>query len=91
MPLDAVCDRLKGGEVLIVGGLAAGELPDAFGRIEFGAVGRQELQREAGLGLFAPPLVDAAMVIGGIVEEDSDPAAGVRADLPQLLEAERAG
>jgi len=62
------------------------EFPDALDWVQFGAVGRQEVQREA-LGALLPPLlVKSRVVISGIVRDHHDAPSGSRGGRPQRLE-----
>ena len=47
----------QSGEVLVMGSLAPGELPETLNGIVLGAVGRHELQGELVAALLAPGLV----------------------------------
>ena len=67
------------------------ELPDALDWVQFGTVGRQEVQREA-LGALLPPLlVKAGVVVSRIVRDHRDTASGSTAGRPQRLEKLPAG
>ena len=78
-------------EVPVVRGLPTRELPCALDRIEFRTVGREKLQREARLGFAAPVLMQAGMMVRGIVEDDNDTTTGVTTDLAQVLKKREKG
>jgi len=54
----------------------AHQLPDAFDRVEFRAVGRQEMQDEAVSDLLPPWGMKYRVMVFGIVDDDHDLAAG---------------
>ena len=68
------------------------ELPHSFDRIEFGAIGREEVQGKM-VGLPRPPgLVESGVVIGGIVSDDDYPSSGATTGLAELAkELKKAG
>ena len=67
------------------------EFPDALDWIQFGTVGRQEIQREA-LGALLPPLlVKPGVVVSRIVRDHRDTPSRSAAGRPQRLEKLPAG
>lgn len=71
---------------------APGEFPHSLDRIQFGAVGRQEVQSEAMTGLlFSPAFVETSVVIFGIVGDDDDAAAGSGAGTSEVTEKAEEG
>ena len=65
-------------------GLPTGQLPYALDGTEIRAVGRKELQGKTRFGLAAPALMHFGVVVGSIVEDHNDTAAGVATDLAQV-------
>jgi hypothetical protein len=67
------------------------EFPDALDGVQFGAVGRQEIQREA-LGALLPPLlVNPSVVVSGIVRDHHNTPSRSAAGRPQRFEELSAG
>jgi hypothetical protein len=54
LSFDGSDDAIEEGKVAVVEAESAGEFPDSFDGIQFGAVGRQEVQAEIGDLLDAP-------------------------------------
>ena len=75
LKLNDVDEIFQLGKVLIVDTFSAGELPYAFDRIEFGAIGRQKVKLEVMRMQFSPGLVKPSMVVFGIVHNHNDAAA----------------
>lgn len=69
----------------------ADQLPDPFNRIELGAVRRQEMKTEMVCDFFAPFLVQACVMVTGIVGNHDDGPAGPTADALNLPEEIPAG
>lgn len=89
------CDRrdnvVQSREIPIVQTTAADQLPDAFDRIEFGTVRRQEMKAEMSCNIFSPLLVQAGVVVTGVVDNHDNGPARVAADTFDLLEEIPAG
>jgi hypothetical protein len=89
--LDGEDHVLQLGKVTVMETAAAREFPNALDRIQFRAVGRQEIQREA-LGALLPPLsVKSSMVVLGIVRDHHHAPRRSGGDRLQRLEKLPAG
>jgi len=73
-------------EIAIVKTTAADQLPDAFDRIEFGAVRRQEMKTEMSRNVFAPLLVEDGVVVTCVVDNHDNCPGRAAADSFDLLE-----
>ena len=78
-------------EVSIVQAPAACEFPDALDRIQFRAVGREVIKREASRVLLPPIAVQASVMVFGVVGNHHDAASAAGAGRPQVLEKPPAG
>ena len=89
------CDRrdnvVQSREIPIVQTTAADQLPDAFDRIKFRAVRRQEMQAEMCCDFVPPLLVEARVVVTGVVDNHDNGPARAAADSFDLLEEIPAG
>jgi hypothetical protein len=68
-----------------------GEFPYSFDGIELGAVGRKKVQSESGCLLLPPVLVEAGVMIPGVVSDDHDAAAGPNAGATQMAKKVQEG
>ena len=64
----------------------AREFPNSLDRVEFGAVGREEVERESGQLLLSPGQVQTRTMILGVVADDDDVPASGRAGFTQELQ-----
>ncbi len=87
--LDRLGHCVKCWEVPVVRGLSAREFPHALNGVEVGAVGRKILQGELASGVYAPFLVQAGVVVPGVVGDDEHPPTRVGAGRTQLLEEDK--
>lgn len=67
-------------EVLVVNAAAADQFPHPLDGIEFRTVGRQKVELEVAANLFPPSLVQAGVVIAGIVDDHDHLAARCSGD-----------
>jgi hypothetical protein len=62
------------------------EFPDAFDGVEFGAVGRDEVQAKASGADPAPGFVKSGVVVAGVVRDDDGAPVASACDRPELAE-----
>ena len=84
--LDCIRHRIKGREVAVMRGLSTREFPHALDRVEVGTVRRKILQGELTSGVCAPFLMQASVVVPGVVGDDEHPSPRTRTGRTQYLE-----
>ena len=62
-------DGVQLGEVLVVRTATANEFPNALDRIEFRAVGRQEMEDKTARDFLRPGLIQTGVVIAGVIDD----------------------
>ena len=85
MGLDGSDDVLQHREVTIMQAQTPCQLPYSLDGIQVGTIGRKEVEFKMARLPEPPSLVEARVVIVGIVRDDHDPASGSTRGLPQLL------
>jgi len=66
--------------------LSASEFPDPFYRVQLRAIGGHVLQHKPLPASFTPESMETRMVVFDVVDDQHNPATGMRTDLAQMLE-----
>ena len=77
-------DVIPLGEVSMVKTKPTCQLPNAFDRVQLGALGREKIPSESGGLLFSPTLMKKGVVIVGLIRDDNETAACAEGGAPQI-------